>query len=306
MYLARLTQLETGLSTFSQAGKSLPGISTDAARHTLAMQLVESERKIDRVKRLAKREPSIERYSPASDNFDPELAAIHFAISGDTDEASWLTFLSVHFGRHKDDGWDLCKQIYGGLGPTPMWTWARIKENLAKFEPWLAEVLTSRNSPLGRFGNHRKYESLRGQQGTAAIFGSYVNWVVKAGGHPELFAAASNEANGNPRAAFGILYKQMDAVLRFGRLGKFDYLTMISKLGIAPIDADSTYLANATGPKRGAKLLFSGSTTAAAQSRDLEEQVAKLGNHLNVGMQAMEDAICNWQKSPKKFIAFRG
>jgi hypothetical protein len=27
---------------------------------------------------------------------------------------------------------------------------------------------------------------------------------------------------------------------------------------------------------------------------------------LGVGMQAMEDALCNWQKSPRRFVHFKG
>jgi hypothetical protein len=38
----------------------------------------------------------------------------------------------------------------------------------------------------------------------------------------------------------------------------------------------------------------------------LDSWAAELGNYLNVGMQAMEDAMCNWQKSPERFTPFRG
>jgi len=27
---------------------------------------------------------------------------------------------------------------------------------------------------------------------------------------------------------------------------------------------------------------------------------------LNVGMQVLEDSLCNWQKSPRQFVHFRG
>ena len=40
----------------------------------------------------------------------------------------------------------------------------------------------------------------------------------------------------------------MDTVQRFGRLGKFDFLTMLGKLGIAPIEPGITFLKGATGP----------------------------------------------------------
>ena len=40
----------------------------------------------------------------------------------------------------------------------------------------------------------------------------------------------------NPYETFDDLYRSMVAVDRFGRLGKFDYLTMLGKLGFAPIE----------------------------------------------------------------------
>jgi hypothetical protein len=98
----------------------------------------------------------------------------------------------------------------------------------------------------------------------------------------------------------------MAVVRRFGRTGRFDYLTMLGKIGIAPIIPGSAYLAAATGPRRGARLLFGGTTAAALSNRNLEHWLAGLDQELNVGMQVLEDALCNWQKSPDRFRPFRG
>jgi ribosome-binding protein aMBF1 (putative translation factor) len=52
-----------------------------------------------------------------------------------------------------------------------------------------------------------------------------------------------------------------------------------------------------------------------ANAMEAEEDVAsalvdveleRLDKHLKVGMQSLEDALCNWQKSPGRFISFRG
>ncbi|MBJ4881314.1 hypothetical protein JGF18_24565, partial [Salmonella enterica subsp. enterica serovar Derby] len=72
------------------------------------------------------------------------------------------------------------------------------------------------------------------------------------------------------------------------------------------IEADSTYMAEATGPRRGANLLFGGSTSNIYSTTLLENWVSELDSYLNVGMQVMEDSLCNWQKSPERFIRFRG
>ena len=98
----------------------------------------------------------------------------------------------------------------------------------------------------------------------------------------------------------------MAQVQSFGRTARFDYLTMVGKLGLAAIEPGIPYLVSATGPLKGARLLFGGSPTATLSAKDLDKSVADLGGALGFGMQAAEDALCNWQKSPGKFIAFRG
>ena len=81
---------------------------------------------------------------------------------------------------------------------------------------------------------------------------------------------------------------------------------MLAKLGLAEIEAPSPYLAKATGPKKGAKLLFENDLKSKTKIKTLDENVVLLGKHLGVSMQVMEDSICNWQKSPAKYLAFHG
>ena len=99
----------------------------------------------------------------------------------------------------------------------------------------------------------------------------------------------------------------MEGVASFGRTARFDYLTMLGKLGLAAIAPDCPYLHGATGPLRGARLLFVGNPTAKGLStNELETRVGELGEALRVGMQEMEDSLCNWQKSPSQFRPYRG
>jgi hypothetical protein len=110
----------------------------------------------------------------------------------------------------------------------------------------------------------------------------------------------------DPKAVFDSLYGSMNSVMGFGRLGKFDFLTMLGKLGVAPIEPGSAYLVGATGPLAGARLLFAGASNAKTTARELNGQLIELNSFLNVGMQVLEDSLCNWQKSPNKFVSFRG
>ena len=99
----------------------------------------------------------------------------------------------------------------------------------------------------------------------------------------------------------------MDAVASIRRMARFDYLTMLGKLGLAPITPDRPYLHGATGPLRGARSLFLGNPTASRLSTNaLDTRVVQLGTALQVGMQEMEDSLCNWQKSPSQLRVYRG
>jgi hypothetical protein len=133
---------------------------------------------------------------------------------------------------------------------------------------------------------------------------SYVDWVEDAGGHGALFDDAVASAGGDEEAAFDSLYRSMKAVHRFGRTARFDYLSMVSKAEFAKIRPGKAYIAGATGPQTGAKLLLGESDRVSAEQ--LEEELRKLESYLHVGFDVIEDALCNWQKSPSFFKSFRG
>jgi hypothetical protein len=129
------------------------------------------------------------------------------------------------------------------------------------------------------------------------------------GSHSALFNAALAGAGGKPRAAFAYLFDSMNEVISFGRTAKFDFLTMIGKLGLSHIEAPSAYMQGATGPLKGARLLFSGKKDADVDWQTLDAWLLSLESFLQPGpqgMQVLEDALCNWQKSPTKFRPFRG
>jgi len=133
---------------------------------------------------------------------------------------------------------------------------------------------------------------------------SYVAWVRRAGTHEALVQQAEAECAGDPRKMFDWLYRSMGSVVRFGRTARFDYLTMLGKIGLAPIEPGSTYMTGATGPFSGGCLLFG--TGRSVNRSEMDQRLVRLGDRLNVGMQVIEDALCNWQKSPGTLVRFRG
>jgi hypothetical protein len=299
-------QLATGLASFDREKRPLPGIQDPANRTAFLEQLLESIHRVRFVEVLRERALSDRRVDPNDEMFDPLKAAILHQRRGDTEEACWLAFLFVHFGKNARAGWRYAREVYGRLGENGRWDWVSTSASPAAFREWLGahqDALRRREVP-GGFGNHRKYESLDALSptGTGAIIESYVKWVNPPRSHAELIEQARRSADDDPKKAFGDLYQSMDAVVRFGRTARFDYLTMLGKLGVAEIEAPSAYLQQATGPLRGAKLLFGSDDSPVI----LDQWLVALDSYLNVGMQVLEDALCNWQKSPAKFEPFRG
>jgi Alpha-glutamyl/putrescinyl thymine pyrophosphorylase clade 3 len=304
-------QLDTGLLTFGREMHRLPGIHATANREAFVEQLVESIRRIRYITVIRTLELSIHRADPATELFDPLKAAVLHQRQEEIEEAFWLVFLSVHFGKNRYTGWRLARDVYGRLGAAIHWDWARTSSSPKRFRQWLAthqDTLRGGDGVPRHFGNHRKYQSLDAwsTSGTGAAIESYVRWVRSRGTHQLLVQEAQNEAGDDPRGVFDYIYRSMFEVMSFGRTARFDYLTMLGKLGLAPIEPGSTYLEGATGPLTGARLLFEGSSAAMLTRDVLDARLVQLGTHLDVGMQVLEDALCNWQKSPSNFKRFRG
>ena len=297
------TRLETDLGAFSANRRPLPGIANPAARATLAMQMVASLRRMEYSDIIRTREISPDRADPNSPYFDPERAAMFHMRAGNIDEAFWLVFLITHFGKHLTHGWQRLRNVYSGLGGQTS-TWARVSANPAAFRAWL---LAHQDQIGGGFGSHRKRESIRADVpgGTAAVVESYVAWVGPTHSHAALMAQLSHAGGNSPESIFDHCYHSMN-VTRFGRLGRFDYLCLLGRLGFAQIRPGRAYLKGATGPLYGARLLFGGATNARLGWALLEDWILELDAVLGVGMQVMEDSLCNWQKSPIRFEHFRG
>lgn len=302
-------KLTTSLVSYSKK-QVLSGIQTQAALETFVAQLLESIHRDMYISMVSSRKGSEDFANPINDFFNPLRAAIFHHQSGNIDEAFWLIFLLTHFGRHRISGWHYVRSVYGRLGGSTFWNWDNTSVNPIGFRTWLhnhKDQLRQIGTSCG-FGNHRKYESLEAfaPRGTGAAVESYIGWVGPTHSHKDLMDRAYQHSNGDPRITFDYLYHSMREVVSFGRTARFDYLTIVGLIGLASIKPPSLYLRNSTGPLRGARLLFAGDRSAKMNVMELETLLAELDNELGVGMRALEDALCNWQKSPEIFKKFRG
>lgn len=301
-------QLQSGIEACRQEHFVLPGVADLVRREVFLRQLVDSIRRVRYVSVVASRPIGPERAEGLSPLFDPIRAAVLKHQAGDFDEACWLVFLFVHFGRHPIAGYRYTREVYSALGQRNPWTFRAVAADFVGMRTWLNsnEAHLRRGNNRG-FGNHRKYLSLSGNKpnATGHAFETYVRWVRGRGNHENLFAMAIDDADGNPEVAFERLFKSMSSVASFARIGKFDYLTMIQKLGFAAIRPGRPYFeANTVGPNKGARAMFESGVSMSIG--ELEQRTKTLGACLGVGMQEMEDALCNWGKNTSHYIYFRG
>ena len=297
-----MRQITAAINQYSKNVRPLPGITQPAALQTLAMQYIASLRREDYFRLLQEKVISADRADPNNSGFQAERAVAHHLQQGNVDEGAWLIFLMTHFARHVDSGWLRLKDVYGMLGDG-IWNWPSVSQNPADFSSWISVNWTRIR---GHFGSHRKYESLRptAPRNIGSVVSSYVEWIGPEG-HQQLFSEVTRCAGNHPAAIFDHLYRHMQ-VVSFGRLAKFDYLAMLGRYGIIPAVPGSAYLKGATGPLRGARLLFEGHHDGVTSPDQLQAFLTQLDNNIGAGMAVTEDALCNWQKSPLTFRHFKG
>lgn len=285
------------------------GIQTLERRRCWAQQIISSLRRISYTDTLLLRKVDPSRCVPYSGIFEPIRGALHLHRNGQLDEAIWLTFVLTHFGKHAEDEWKLAENVYGSFGKGPIWTFAEYSNNAKEFENMLVEHhdMLAQPNLSGRFSNHRKFESKK-PEAIATTFRTFHEWQTEFGGFRERIVTTHGQVGQEAHATFDALYRSMGNISRFGkgRLGRFDFLTMLGKLQFAPIVPGSVYLDKASGPLDGARLLIFDDRRHSITGRALEHRIDILDDILQVGKQVIEDSLCNWQKSPEVYVYFRG
>lgn len=288
-----------------EKGNILVGINDPIVKDVFIRQMVDSIKRIKFIRTICNREISPRRINPSDDIFDPLRAAIWYNNNNNIDEAVWLIFLSIHFGKHRVKNWGLLKAVYGRLGNENFWSWNEINNNIHEFTEWL-ELNQNELKSRGSFSNHRKYESLSGIKpiGTGSIIKSYID--IVGVNHNTFFDTIDEDILNNPTELFKYLFGKFSRIIRFGRLAVFDFITMLGKIGVINVIPDSPYInSTTTGPLRGAKILYGLDNISA---RELNNYLTDLGNFLELdfGMQVLEDCVCNWQKDRMNYTLFKG
>lgn len=170
----RAQALEAQLLDFHQHNMPLQGVAPFENMLAFVWQLIDSIQRVSYVQVVRARPISASRADPQSPFFDPIRAAVALS-AGQSEEAFWLVFLATHCGRNLRTEWRLAAELYGASEAVP-WRWARVQNDPQAYADWVQD---HHETFEGKFGNHRKYESLKpGPKGTGAIVRSYVDWIT--------------------------------------------------------------------------------------------------------------------------------
>ncbi len=303
----RVQDIRDRLEKYERERGLLLGLTQPSRRNVFILQIISSLRRIEYIRQSRTRYISPDRCNPLHAMFDPLKAAALLGARGEMDEAVWMVFVATHFGKHVIDKWRLAANVCGSFGAGPVWTKALFGQNAGDFRVMLTRNEARLRDPgqSGRYSNHRQYQSKHPDH-IYRVFSDFYGWAYSNISFSVLIRQMHESVGQEPLSGFRYLYNDMDKTSGFGRLGKFDFLTMISKLDLAPIEADSVHLVGATGPLRGAKLLLFGESEQQIAAAKLEKIVDELDDYLMVGKQVIEDSICNWQKNPDVYVYFRG
>ncbi len=272
-----------------------PGISSADRRQLFADELAASLRHIGAPRAVA-REPLPRDWDDLRGlAWEAWRAIVGCSRAGDNEEATWLAVVVTHLARLDDtpDPWASVRAVYSGFGEEPL-AWNRVI-----CEPGLIRSTCLKHAEeCGqlRFGNHRKFESPRPDHrgGIPAVLESYVEGIRRLadGSQVELFGTRS----GSPTRDFDRLMGELQFIRRFGRTARFDLLTLFGNLGVYELEPGDIYLTGATGPLRGAMAMFGIVPRTRADLAVLGAGARRLAQELGVPLQAVEDALCNWQK----------
>lgn len=299
--------IRAGLTQYQAVHGPLMGIQQQAHLDTLVRQMIASLRRTEYINVMKIRLHSPHRSDPNNPLFDPLVAAHLLSRAGRQDEAIWMVFLATQFGKHIKDGWKLCANIYGSFGIGPVWSAAEYRRNRPAFAAMLVRNAQNLADPAiaGRYSNHRQYVSRR-PNSIERTFAEMYNWIFEENSFDDKVRRIHREMGQDPEVVFNKLYGSVRKIYSFGRLGAFDFLTMLGKIGLSPISPGSAYLVGATGPLNGARLLFHGTTNHPVTAYQLSRDFDRLDDYINIGKQPLEDSVCNWQKSPGRFKQFHG
>jgi hypothetical protein len=196
--------------------------------------------------------------------------------SDDLEQATWICFLAAYLSPLQGE------QSFAGIRQALLSSWA------SGTIPDLDEV------PLGPRSSH---DPARGGETLIA----YRRFAEHAGSQERAFAG---EPEWTPQRRFERVFERL-ALPGFGRMGRYDLLITLGRLGLYELRADSLHLGTRTS-------LFTGDPTPQAAKRvfgigdpiHIERRALALAQALSTPIEALDLALANWASEERVTLGF--
>lgn len=290
-----LTQMiEEKLWSYNKDVRPLPGLKSRTNGRLFLTYLAEALEEVRSMVILKQNVVNGNGMSHKNSAFDPLTLAVLQQQQGNDEEAWWLVFLAAYFGKHKKTVWALLQGVYTALDTSIQWTWENTYLNKKLFDQWINDNQEFLRK-LGSFGEQHKYQTLDVHKTAKVVadINSYIDWVQQNGSHKEILNNAVRQVGSKPGDLFHYLYLSIDKGTHLTRPLKFEYLTLIGKLGLADIEPVDAYLMELPALKKGARWLFIGNEDANIGVKELNQSLKDLAQYLDFyyGIQVLEDAL---------------
>jgi hypothetical protein len=200
----------------------------------------------------------------------------------DLEEATWMCFLTAYLSPlDREDSFFFIRQALLATGSSG----------------WRTGALPDLEGAL--LGPRTSHDPTRGTETLLA----YRNWVERSGG-TQAEAFAGDPAWSAPRR-FGRLFERL-ALPGFARMGRYDLLVTLGRLGLYELRAGSLHLSAVRGPygedltTLAAKRVF-----AIGDELILERRALALAEAVAVPVEALDLALANWGKGKRASLGFR-
>ncbi len=200
----------------------------------------------------------------------------------DLEEATWMCFLTAYLSPlDREDSFFFIRQVLLATGSSG----------------WRSGSLPDLDGAL--LGPRTSHDPARGAETLLA----YRHWVERSGG-TQAEAFAGDPGWSAPRR-FGRLFERL-ALPGFARMGRYDLLVTLGRLGLYELRADSLHLTGARGPSGedlttlAAKRVF-----AIGDELILERRALALAEAVAVPVEALDLALANWGKGRRASLGFR-
>jgi hypothetical protein len=213
----------------------------------------------------------------------PDLyAEVRALAEEDIERATWMCFLIAYLSPLDDDHPFLGIRLVLAAAPDIDAHDEDLLEDLARI-------------PLGPRTSHDP------ARGTSTLL-AYRHWAERAGGQRQAFGG---DPEWSPQRRFERGFERL-ALSGFGRMGRYDLLVTLGRLGLYEMRADSLHLTSGNQPPPGdlttlaAKRVF-----AIGDPLLLERRAHALADAISISVETLDLALANWGSGSRATLGFR-